>query len=228
MVKPKRARNEEDKLERRERILEAALALFAVRQYDEITMAEIAGACGLAKGTVYLYFRTKEELFLNLLDRELDAWFIALGDRLAQAAGPWTPAALAALAAETLDARRPMRRLFAIMGTILEHNVDFDTALAFKERVARRAAAGGQLLEGVFPVLAPGEGVPVILQLYALAIGLQQMSEPAPIMQQVLETPHLRAFRPEFRRMLEASVRSLLEGLAAQRAGRGTDSTALV
>lgn len=222
MALPRRARKEEDKLERRELILQAALDQFAARHFDEITMAGIAQAAGLAKGTVYLYFRTKEELFLHLLDREMDAWFSAMSLRLAAGTARWTAATLAALAAEALDERLAMRRLFAIMGTILEHNVDYATAFAFKERVARRASAGGQLLESVLPALAPGEGFSVLLQLYALAIGIQHLAEPAPIMQEVLKTPHLQAFRPEFRRTLETSVRLLLEGLVAEKTRAAT------
>src|SRR6516164_8593225 len=67
---------------RREAIVDAAAALFAARAIDELTMDEVARRASLAKGTLYLYFATKEELFLGLVERELWAWFDALDERL--------------------------------------------------------------------------------------------------------------------------------------------------
>ncbi len=48
---------------RRESILRAALAVFDRRDFHEVTMEEVAQAAGVAKGTVYLYFKSKEELY---------------------------------------------------------------------------------------------------------------------------------------------------------------------
>lgn len=53
----------------RARILHAALNLFAERSYAQTTMAEIARAAGMAKGSVYHYFNSKEELLLQLFDQ---------------------------------------------------------------------------------------------------------------------------------------------------------------
>ncbi len=44
-------------------ILEAAYRVFAERGFDEATMAEIARAAGVAKGTLYLYYPSKQEIY---------------------------------------------------------------------------------------------------------------------------------------------------------------------
>lgn len=54
--------------ERRREILEAALDLFATRGFDETTVQDIASAAGVAIGTVYLYFPSKEHVLLGLYD----------------------------------------------------------------------------------------------------------------------------------------------------------------
>ena len=54
---------------RPEEISKAALAVFAQKGYAAATMADIAGLAGITKGTIYLYFRNKEDLF-NALVRE--------------------------------------------------------------------------------------------------------------------------------------------------------------
>ncbi|GAA0543758.1 AcrR family transcriptional regulator [Rhizomicrobium palustre] len=54
---------------RPEEISKAALTIFAQKGYAAATMADIAALAGITKGTIYLYFRNKEDLF-NALVRE--------------------------------------------------------------------------------------------------------------------------------------------------------------
>jgi len=61
-MKKQRATNSEDKLAKRQVILTAALQIFKRTSYNEVTMSAIADKTKLAKGTLFLYFPTKEEL----------------------------------------------------------------------------------------------------------------------------------------------------------------------
>ena len=70
-----RAIRDEQKLERRHNILETAWQMFQQTNYTSVTIAEVAKASGLAKGRVYLYFKTKEEVFLSIQEEQLTAWF---------------------------------------------------------------------------------------------------------------------------------------------------------
>lgn len=58
-----RARLEEH---RRAQILEAAAAVFARKGFDRATIADIARAAGLAEGSIYNYFRSKEALLVHI------------------------------------------------------------------------------------------------------------------------------------------------------------------
>ena len=61
----------------RERILEAALALFADRGYEATTMRDVAREAGASLGLAYRYFASKEEFALTLymrLAEESEAW----------------------------------------------------------------------------------------------------------------------------------------------------------
>lgn len=55
----------------RDKIIEAALKTFVTRGYQQTTVAEIAGQAGLAEGTLYNYYSSKEELLLAVFD---DKW----------------------------------------------------------------------------------------------------------------------------------------------------------
>ena len=52
-------------------IVAAALALFAARGYGATKLEDVAAAAGIAKGTIYLYFANKEELFRAVVRQEL-------------------------------------------------------------------------------------------------------------------------------------------------------------
>jgi AcrR family transcriptional regulator len=56
---------------RRAQILDAARTEFATHGVGQTTVDHIARAAGVAKGTVYLYYRSKDEILRQLLDRDL-------------------------------------------------------------------------------------------------------------------------------------------------------------
>jgi AcrR family transcriptional regulator len=63
------ARRAELVAERREQILDAALRLWTAHGFDATTVDALAREAGVAKGTVYLYFATKEDLFAAAVER---------------------------------------------------------------------------------------------------------------------------------------------------------------
>ncbi len=58
-----------DRNRKREHILRAALSVFAEKGYDGATVSDIAERASVAKGLVYDYFESKEDLFGRLFDR---------------------------------------------------------------------------------------------------------------------------------------------------------------
>jgi len=55
-----------DKEEKKKKILKAAIEVFSQKGFFRTTIADIAHAAGIGKGTVYEYFRNKETLFIEL------------------------------------------------------------------------------------------------------------------------------------------------------------------
>ncbi len=62
---------------RRREILRSAQKVFAREGFQEATMEKIAQDAGISKGTIYLYFKNKTDLFLQAIDEKLDE-FISL------------------------------------------------------------------------------------------------------------------------------------------------------
>ena len=92
---------------RRDQIIAAALACFARTGYHATTMAEVAAQAGVSKGTPYLYFESKEALFIALHEE----WDCGLGDRV--------DAAIAAL--PEAGRRSPRRVLHAVAAAVAGH-----------------------------------------------------------------------------------------------------------
>ena len=67
--------------DKRKRILGAAIQTFGRRGFHEARIAEIASAAGVAEGTVYLYFRNKEDL-LDVVFEETMAGVLGTGRRI--------------------------------------------------------------------------------------------------------------------------------------------------
>jgi AcrR family transcriptional regulator len=61
----------EQRAERRRAILSAALAEFSARGFAAARLDDVALRAGIAKGTIYLYFRDKETLFQELIRSEM-------------------------------------------------------------------------------------------------------------------------------------------------------------
>ncbi|MFL5277582.1 MAG: TetR/AcrR family transcriptional regulator [Myxococcales bacterium] len=57
--------------DKRARILDAAVRVFAERGFFGATVAEIARAAGVADGTIYLYFKNKDDVLLRLFDEKM-------------------------------------------------------------------------------------------------------------------------------------------------------------
>lgn len=78
MAAQQRAVDRESKRARREALLDAAERLFDADPTTAPSVSEVARAAGLAKGTVYLYFASKERLMLAVHERQVEAFFGAL------------------------------------------------------------------------------------------------------------------------------------------------------
>jgi len=92
---------------RRDQIVAAALACFARTGYHATTMADVAAQAGVSKGTPYLYFDSKQALFIALNEQ----WDCGLADRV--------NAAIAALPEP--ERRSPRRVLHAVATAVAGH-----------------------------------------------------------------------------------------------------------
>ncbi|TFW22912.1 TetR/AcrR family transcriptional regulator [Massilia arenosa] len=160
---------------RRQELLAAARQLYRARGTLP-PVADIAVAAGLAKGTVYLYFRTKEEIFVALLEDAFGRLFAQLLPALA--ALPRKKSAIARSFAQTYAAMvadsGDLLPLAALANGVLEQNLPVEPMRRFKAGLAQGLAHAGQQLEAHTGLHPAGAGESLLLQTYALTLGLWQ------------------------------------------------------
>ena len=90
MVAPTGARplKERQREQREQLILQAAEELFLERGFYDTSVDDIAARVGIAKGTVYLHFPSKEELVLALFERNLNQFLNTLDTILSSPSSP--------------------------------------------------------------------------------------------------------------------------------------------
>jgi AcrR family transcriptional regulator len=215
-MKKQRATNEEDKLEKRQVILTAAMQTFKKTSYSEVTMSAVALKAKLAKGTLFLYFPTKEEMFLALMEEQLTEWFDVVDTELDSLTSKSSISTVASLVADSLQERIEFTRLLAIHSTILEQNVSYESIFKHKQIILQRLAGTGARLERSLPFLKAGKGAHVILQCQALVVGLWHLTDPSPIARKVIEKEELSAFDLDFNSEFQNILTSLLYGIEQQ------------
>ncbi|MCB9529595.1 MAG: TetR/AcrR family transcriptional regulator [Myxococcales bacterium] len=71
-----------DPSDKRERILDAAIQVFAERGFYHARVSEVAAAAGVAGGTIYNYFKSKDDLLISLFEDRMDAILADFRSRL--------------------------------------------------------------------------------------------------------------------------------------------------
>ena len=115
-----RARSTEQKALRRQVVLEAAETYFQEVGYEAFSMAQLGKRSGVAKGTLYLYFDTREALFLTLYEHSLMRWSRGFIDALSDG---MSSEAYAQLLYCTAVADGVFLPLLIRLEHVIEHNV---------------------------------------------------------------------------------------------------------
>jgi AcrR family transcriptional regulator len=166
-----RAVDAQDRERRRLSILNAAEQLFANSATRDLSMSEVAALAGLAKGTVYLYYESKEVLILSLHERLVEAFFRELIEALETA-----PVFGFDQLARIVRRHMTEQPLYMSLGSVAMGFMDQQTipeALQnLSDRISRWLIEAGSKLEARFTDLPAGEGVRMLVHGYAQIVGL--------------------------------------------------------
>jgi AcrR family transcriptional regulator len=211
MVILHRAVQAEDKAARRAAILDAAEALLAKDSENFASVAQVAEAAGLAKGTVYLYFETKEEIIMAVHERHSMSLFDRL-DTLFADAGELTVEGAIDSFCQFVHAAPLYLQLGCFCHLTVERNINIEVVYQFRLSVSARLQKAGAMLEKCFPALLPMGGLQLLHDTYAFALGSWQLAEPSYLGTEMNQRPGMEFFRRDFYQDLRRGLLTLWRG----------------
>ena len=131
----KKAKSQQQKQFRINSILNAAEQLFVENGKGELPSAiQIANQAGVAKGTLYIYFRTKEAIFIGVLERHLQNW-LADFDRLVRQYDAPTSGDIVGYLAAYWQQNEILGELSRLQDSQLEANLDEKVLTGFQTKI---------------------------------------------------------------------------------------------
>jgi TetR/AcrR family transcriptional regulator len=211
----KRAVTNEQKTELRQEILDITKKRFLQADFHNIKMADIAKAAGIAKGTLFFYYKTKEELFLALAKQVIESWHNSFDKILREQLDTKKKLSLGefeSLVMSSFKKDNALIPLFAILDDTLENNIDIETAYLFKSFITKRMIITGNLIEQIFPFIKKGDGSKMLFYTFMLIVGVFTVTNPSPVMEKVLKKPGMEIFNMNFNDVFPEILSLLLSG----------------
>ncbi len=114
-----------------QQIIDAAVRVFARTGYYNSRVSDIAREAGIAAGTIYLYFKTKDEILVTLFRQKMAQWVGYLRGEIAGEP----------------DAISKIRRLVVLHFTVLERNPDLAEVVQVELRQGQKFFRGASAQE---------------------------------------------------------------------------------
>lgn len=205
--------SEEERSSRRTALLDAARRLY--RETGTLpTVSDIAKAAGMAKGAVYLWFQSKEEIFVALLE----AGFLEIITRLLpmiESLDPSPALATDVFAAQYVKLLREVPDvvpLSSIPSSIFRENMPIESLSRLNRNVGASLSKAGDLLERRVGCLLPGRGTDLLLRTWTLTVGMWLMLDLPDDMKKILDDPTMAIFHRDFHTELRVAVTQLWRG----------------
>ena len=202
------------KADRPDEIVAAALEIFSEKGFAAARLDDIAVRAGVSKGAIYLYFATKETLFLELVRAELTQWLADLTLKLKRLRSTQPASAVPTAVARSLAERPALRRLLVLLHTVIEPNIDEASARDFKRFLRDLLAEAGAAMADKIPGLSVAKAVTFVLQTHALVISITQLADPPPVIARVIAADaSLQSMCIDFESFLADTLRTLVRGM---------------
>lgn len=208
-------RRQRGKVERREEILAAAERVFVRKGIMSSTMEDIAREAELSKGALYLYFQSKDELFLTIAIRALTEFEARYREAVTSPANESGFIALEAGLRDYVRFAKDQRERFqaAMSWTSVEYPVDGDSPLFSEYRelitkvftLATSVVVRGQEDGSVRSDIAADR---ISMHLWGATMGMLAFDDNEQIRRRVDSAPDVNDLAPEFVDLVLAGVRT--------------------
>ncbi|MDO8518738.1 MAG: TetR/AcrR family transcriptional regulator [Deltaproteobacteria bacterium] len=103
---------------KRQRIIDAAIQVFSRQGFYNATVADVASVADVADGTIYLYFKSKDDLLISIFEHSMEVFIGAAHEELALAG----------------DAREKLKKFIALHLKLVQKNQDLAQVIQIELR----------------------------------------------------------------------------------------------
>jgi AcrR family transcriptional regulator len=208
-----RARSDAQKEVRYAEIISAAERLYAKSGYEEITLAAIAKEANFTRSNLYKYYRSKDEIFLEILMTDIVAWREDLQGLL-----PGRRCSIGEFSTHFARSYRDHARLLdtlTILFVFIEKNASLENLAGFKSGLKIEMANLAGLICMSLPAISLQQAEEFLIMQIATANGLHPMTNLTEKQQQAVSAAGLGnlqgTFEVRFRNIIEAYLQGVLD-----------------
>lgn len=207
-----RARNEEQMAERWDEIISATLAIYDSTPYHEITLTQIAKNLSFTRVALYKYATSKEEIFLQVILRELENWIADVAKHfekhqdlsIGEFASAWS---------KLLTKHKRMVMLFALLHTIMEKNVRLESLVEYKKDFLATFWSLIDVIRKGLPELSSDQANDFLGFQFGLSSGVLPILSPGPMQIEAMQLAGYPKIEMEFEKTMSDIMENYLYGL---------------
>jgi AcrR family transcriptional regulator len=207
-----RARTKEQITSRQREIVDACDVLFSQHGYEGINFKVISEMTSFKRPTIYHYYKTKDEVLLDLLKREMLDWNASM-QRAIHDTEAMTEEQYCSLLVETLASREKMLKLLTILMTTIENQCRLEKLADFKKESGCTLAAIREGLDKYFPHGDPSKKNFFMASFMSYVHGLYPLSFPTKKQIDAVSMAGREYNPPDFRDTLYHGILLLLHDL---------------
>ena len=160
---------------RQQEIIKACEELYETMEYEEISIKEIAKSTSICRSNIYNYYQTKDEIFLDILEKDYLSWMEDIKDRMTGEEEPGRESYCRNIAA-TAALHPRLLKLMSVHYITIEKNCSLEKLTAFKYAIHPFQETMEEILRIYFPKAPREKTQNFLFLLLSLIQGLYSMT----------------------------------------------------
>ncbi len=216
----KRASTTEKKNERREAIHKAAFELFKKKGYDNVSFNGIASEAGFTKSNMYRYFKSKEEIFLNIFAELFEKWSENCIKYLQTLEQNTNVSNFAETWVNTLLSHQQFLDLTPILFLSLEKNSSYEQLTQFKKLSGNYLHNISVEICRVYPELDGKIAYSFLDLSYSAMSSFWAKSTQNETLEKIYKQDIFKELKPDFEKDLRSSIEIIIHGIKVNEANK--------
>lgn len=206
----KRARSEPQIQERIQDIINAASEIYNDLGYEGLNFSAISEYTKFTRPNIYKYFKTKDEILLEILKEDMASWITCLSNSF-KLNKLYSLEEISEIWVNNLSEHSRLLELYSFLFTTIEKNVSVEALAKFKQdTIPTYQVQLLTLVEQLFPTATQASLYDFIVAQMTLAFGLYPMCQLNDLQLQAIELSGINYVAPDFKKSYKLYVYQLM------------------